>query len=208
MLVLFIKMNRSGDAFFEEKIDYELEDSEEEEGYETPDEEISLTPIGSPTKYKEDHTDVLTKFFIDDAIGLVDIIERLKKNKRHVTNDELQYNQSQIEDAKINLLKLKSAAKNNKLVQEYLLETFNVNAETIDNFLKNIIYQLRRETRNLMDEADKAGAEVAKKRSDEEHKRRKQNAERIRKQRTNSSDHQSEPTPTCGSDPCIIALRL
>ena len=203
-------MTSFNDFFFEE-IDHELEDSEEEEGYKTPDEshaEFSLTPIGSPTKYKEDHTDVLTEFFIDDAAGWVDIIERLKKNERHVTDDDLQYNQSQIEDAKKNLLELKSAAKNNKLVQEYLFKTYNINAETIDNFLQNIIYQLRIESRNLMDEADKAGAEVAKKRLDEEHKRRKQNAKRVRTQRTNSSDHQSEPTPTCGSGPCIIALRL
>ena len=197
------------DAFFEKKIDSDFLDSDEEEGCKTPDEEISLTPIGSPTKYKEDHTDVLTKFFIDDAAGLVDIIERLSRSKQKETNcDYKEYYESQIDDAKRNLFELKSAAKNNKCVQKYLLETYNINAETIDRFLQNIIYQLRRESRNLMDEADKAGAEAAKKIFDEEHKRRKQNAERIRNQRTNSSDHQSNPTPTCGSDPCIIALRL
>lgn len=206
MFVLFIKMSFP-DAFFGKNIYNDLLDSDEEEGCKTPDEEISLTPIGSPTKYKEDHTDVLTKFFIDDAAGLVDKIERLSRSKQKETNcDYKEYYESQIDEAKTELFNLKFDAEDNELVEEYLFKTYNIKAGKIDDFLQKIIDELTTETRNLMDEADKAGAEAAKKRSDEEHKRRKQIAERIRKQGTNSLDHQSEPTPTCG--PCIIALRL
>ena len=196
------------EPFFEE-IPHDLEDSEEEKGYETPEEtpaEFSLTPIASPTKYRQEHTDILTDFIIK-ATGYVDIINRNMLAMENVNyNDGFRF-QEIISTAKYDLNYLKDQAIANIELQRYVFTNFKTT--DLASFLNDIITTMKKESRDLMDEAHKEGAKVAKQSWKKKHIRRKQSAERKLKESTKSSNDHREPTPTCGPPGgCTIALRL
>jgi len=199
------------ELFFED-IPHDLEDSEEEKGYETPEEtpeetpaEFSLTPIASPTKYTQENTDILTEFIIK-ATGYVDIIDRNMLAMENVDyNDRLRF-QEIISAAKHDLNSLKRRAIANIELQRYVSTNFKT--KDLASFLNDIITTMKKESRDLMKEAHTEGARVAKINWEKEHIRRKKSAERKLEESTKSSNDHRDPSPTCGPGPCTIALRL
>lgn len=188
---------------------HKMERDDEDEGYITPDDtraEFSLTPIASPTKYKEEHSDLLTEF-ITHASGFVDIIERFTIAILDNPNySERQRYEREVSDARCDLNDLREQAITSPKLRSYVRTKFNIT--DLASFLDDVITTMKKESRDLMKEAHNAGAKAAKKSSDKEHIRRKQSAERKRKQNIYSSNDHGEPTPICGPGGCTIALRL
>ena len=176
-------------------------------GYETPEEtpaEFSLTPIASPTKYTQENTDILTEFILK-ATGYVDIINRNMLAMENVDyNDSFRF-QDIISTAEHNLNSLKGRAINSIELHKYVVKKFK--NENLASFLNDIITTMKKESRDLMDEAREEGAKAAEKSWETEHRRRKLSAEHKLKKSTKSSNDHRDPTPTCAT-PCVVQLRL
>ncbi len=185
-------------------------------GYETPDDghgtpeddqpaPLSLTPRDSPTKYKENDTDILTQF-ITDASGFVDQIERSTLALRDSSNpsDSLR---NQISKARHDLHELKRHAVRNEQFRSYVENKFPQvkTPQILDQWLCTLINTLALESRQLLHEAQQAGAQVAEGIRRRQHKSREQQARRVLGGEVERDDAE---TTKCGDGPCVVQLRL
>ena len=179
-------------------------------GYETPDENglrepFSLTPENSSTKFEEKDTDILTQFIID-ASGFVDEIERSQFDWQYSSNrsDNLQH---QNLEARTKLQKLKENALRNEQFRSFVKNKFSqVNTpERLDKWLCTLINTHALQTRQLLIEAQQAGAEVAKRIRQQRHESRKKQAQLVLGGEVGGDDAE---TTTCVGGPCVVQLRL